>query len=299
MQRPKSAKSKSRTPPKAAASRSLRTGAENDVELRRELHEVREQQAATSEVLQVISRFPGDVQPVFAALLEKAVRICDATFGNILRYDGDALHLIAAHNTPPALVEARAGLRFRPSPNGPFDRALKTEKVVHVADVAAEKNYTDRRHPTIVETVELAGVRTILFVPLLKGDDLIGIFALQRQEVRPFTDKQIALVENFAAQAVIAIENARLLNEIRQSLEQQTATAEVLQVVSSSLGDLEPVFAAMLEKPFVSATPNSAMSIVGMARRCTSRRHTTRQRRSPQRAGAHRTVLARKLRQVA
>jgi two-component system, NtrC family, sensor kinase len=228
----------------------------------RELNEAREEQTATSEVLQVISRFPGDVQPVFAALLEKAVRICGATFGNIFRYDRSVLRLIATHNTPPAFAEARKGSPLSPSPNGPFDRMLKTKKVVHVADVAAEKNYTEQRHPTIVEAVELGGVRTILFVPLLKGNELIGVFALQRQEVRPFTDKQIELVQNFAAQAVIAIENARLLNELRQrtddlsqrttdlseALEQQTATSEVLAIISASPGNLEPVFAAILEK---------------------------------------------------
>jgi hypothetical protein len=123
----------------------------------RELNEARDEQTATSEVLQVISRFPGDVQPVFAALLEKAVRICGATFGNIFRYDGNALRLIATHNTPPAFAEARKGSPLSPSPNGPFDRMLKTKKVVHVADVAAEKNYTEQRHPTIVEAIELGG----------------------------------------------------------------------------------------------------------------------------------------------
>ncbi len=138
--RPKSSKAKSHNRPKSASSRPARNGAETEVtELRRELHEAREQQTATSEVLQVISRFPGDVQPIFAALLEKAVRICDSTFGNIFRYDGDALHLIATHNTPPAFAEARTGSPLRPSPNGPFDRMLKTKEVVHVADVAAEK----------------------------------------------------------------------------------------------------------------------------------------------------------------
>ena len=247
--RRKTPEPKRRSAPKAVARSNSSTAGEvtDPGRLIRELNEAREQQTATSEVLQVINRFPGDVQPVFAALLEKAVRICDATFGNIFRYDGDAFHLIATLNTPPALAEARKGSLLRPSPNGPFDRMLKTKKVVHVADVAAEKAYTEQRHPSIVAAVELGGVRTISFVPLLKGDDLIGVFALHRQEVRPFTDKQIELVKNFAAQAVIAIENARLLNELREALAQQTATSEVLQVISSSPGDLEPVFATMLE----------------------------------------------------
>jgi GAF domain-containing protein len=239
-------------PPKASKAVTRRgsvpAGPMEVARLSRELDEAREQQTGTSEVLEVISRSPGDVQPVFAALLEKAVRICDATFGNIFRYDGAALHLIATHNTPPALAKARAGSPLRPSPNGPLDRMLKTKKAVHVVDVAAEKTYTEQRHPTIVAAVELGGVRTILFVPLLKGDELIGVFSLQRQEVRHFTDKQIDLVKNFAAQAVIAIENARLLDELRQSLQQQTATSEVLQAISRSPGELEPVFTTMLEK---------------------------------------------------
>ena len=222
-----------------------------------ELTEALEQQTATSDVLQVISRSPGDLEPVFASMLEKAVRICDATFGNIYRWDGEFLSLVAVHNTPPAFAEARR-LPRRPNPNNIFGRMLATNAVVHIVDAAQLSKGGNREYET---AVELGGVRTCLAVPMLKGHELIGSISLFRQEVRPFNDKQIASLTNFAAQAVIAIENARLLNELRQrtsdltertadlteALDQQTATSEVLQVISSSPGDLEPVFQAMLE----------------------------------------------------
>ena len=213
-----------------------------------ELRESLQEQTATSEVLQVISSSPGDLQPVFTSMLENAVRICNAKFGNIHRWDGDALHLMATHNTPSAFAEYRGRSPWHPKPRNAVGRTIATKTVVHVADLAAEEAYTERRDPSYVAAVELGGVRTFLAVPMLKENELIGVFTVYRQEVRPFTDKQIALVTNFAAQAVIAIENARLLSELRQSLEEQTATSEVLQVISSSPGDLEPVFAAMLEK---------------------------------------------------
>ena len=211
-----------------------------------DLTEALEQQTATSEVLQVVSSSPSDLQPVFAAMLENAVRICGATFGNIFRWDGEAFHLVAARKTPPAFAKARKLSPLHPVATSHFGRLLETKSVVHTPDLSAEQQYVEERRPAYVEAVELGGIKTFLAVPMLKDDELIGAFGLFRQEVRPFTDKQIALVQNFAAQAVIAIENARLLNELRQSLEEQTATSGVLRVISSSPGELEPVFAAML-----------------------------------------------------
>jgi GAF domain-containing protein len=175
-----------------------------------DLSESLEQQTATSEVLQIISSSPGDLEPVFATMLENAVRICDANFGNIYRWDGDALHLVATRNTPPAFAEARRySLANRPSPKTVTGRMLATKEVVHVVDATAEPEYGDKSDPGAVAAVELGGVRTILAVPMWKEDELIGSFTVYRQEVRPFTEKQIELVQNLAAQAVIAIENAR------------------------------------------------------------------------------------------
>ena len=159
----------------------------------RELTESLEQQTATSEVLQAISSSPGDLEPVFAAMLEKAVRICDARFGNIYRWDGEALHLATTHNAPPAYAEERRRVpHYHPSPKIGVGRMVATKKAVHVVDAAIEPAYIER-HPAYIAAVELGGVRTYLTVPMLKDNELIGAFSVFRQEVRPFTDKQIAL----------------------------------------------------------------------------------------------------------
>jgi len=212
-----------------------------------ELRASLQEQTATSEVLQVISNSPGDLQPVFDTMLAKAALICDASFGNVFRTERDALQLVGTYNTPPAFAEVRRRSLVRPDPDGPFGQMLAKKVVAHIADLAAEEVYKERRHPGAAAAVELGGVRTVLLVPMLKGDELVGVFSLYRQEVRPFNEKQVELVKNFAAQAVIAIENARLLSELRESLQQQTATADVLKVISRSAFDLKVVLDALLQ----------------------------------------------------
>ena len=190
----------------------------------------------------MISSSPGELEPVFATILEKAVRICGAHFGNIFQWDGSAFALVATHNTPPAFAEARKRLPY------------VHKKVAQIVDATKWLGYVDRSDPAMIAAVELGGVRTVLAIPMLKDDEHVGALVVYRREARPFSEKQIGLLTNLAAQAVIAIENARLLGELRQrtdelwrSVGELKALGEVSQAVNSTL-DLETVLATIVTK---------------------------------------------------
>jgi two-component system, NtrC family, sensor kinase len=214
--------------------------------LKRERKDIADQQHATAEVLQLISESSGDLQPVFASILESAVRLCEAHNGVINRWDGDALHLAATHNMPEAFIAVRKSSPYRPEENSATGRLLARKGLIHIADLAEDPAYL-AGNPSTVAAVNLGGVRTTLAVPLLKDNALVGSFTVGRRVVRPFTSKQIKIVRNFAAQAVVAIDNARLLHQLQETLQQQAAAADVLKIMSRSTYDLQPVLDTLIE----------------------------------------------------
>ena len=218
----------------------------------RERDEALEREKATAEVLRVISSSRGELKTVFDVILENATRLCEARFGTLNLYDGGAYRTVANHNAPAAFTRARLEW-FHPHPESGLGYVAVTKKVAHIEDVRTERPYLEG-NPEVVAMADIAGARSLLIVPMLKDKDLIGAIGIYRQKVRPFTHKQIKVVENFAAQAVIAIENTRLLNELRQRttdltelLEQQTAIGEILRVISNSPSDVKPVLHSVAE----------------------------------------------------
>jgi GAF domain-containing protein len=209
-----------------------------------ELAAALDRECATPEVLGVINASPGNLAPVFDAILEKATSLCEAAFGVLWTHEGESFRTAALRGVPPAHAEFVSREPRGNRPGGALGGLVLGEPVIHVPDTSVDSG----KDPVARTLVELGGIRTLLAVPLRKNQKLLGAFTIYRQEVRPFTDKQIALLQNFAAQAVIAMENARLITETREALEQQTATAEVLGVINSSPGNLALVFGAMLER---------------------------------------------------
>ena len=281
--RQKAPKPKRRNAPKAVA-RSNSPPAQEETEvarLTRELNEALEQQTATSEVLRVISSSPGDLQPVFEAMLKNAVRICDAKFGNIYRWDGDGFHLVATHNAPPAFAEYRRRTPLRPGPNTASGRMVATKAIVHVADVAAETGYIERRDPVHVAGVELGGARTILVVPMLKEHELIGAFSLLPPGSSTIHGKQIALVRTSPPKPSLPSRtrgcstNCARTSDLTESLEQQTATRKCCKSSPAPLAICSPYLQRCCRRRCAFATPLSVISTAGTAMPYTSSPHAT------------------------
>ena len=227
-------------PPLARKSRKADDSERRQLEER--VTEALEQQAATSEILHAISSSPTDLDPVFRMILVNATRLCGASVATLWLFDGEVLTSVANQNASPAFAEYLARARIRPGRETTTRRAALERKTIHVSDLLSDPDFS------APEFQRKEKVKTVLSVPLLRQDTLVGVVTLWRREVRPFSDRQVALVETFADQAVIAIENVRLFNETREALERQTATAEILKVISSSPTDVQPVFGAIAER---------------------------------------------------